>query len=92
MYTNETRHKYTEPVHSTQEQTAGIPEIYIIELVSNFPVTDRRIELKHYVSLIEIENAERSAFYERQAVLHFWSVRELERQIKKVSYMSRYTC
>lgn len=46
MYTNETRHKYTEPVHSTQEQTAGIPEIYIIELVSNFPVTDRRIELE----------------------------------------------
>ena len=42
----------------------------------------------HYVSLIEIEDENKRSFYERQAVLRSWSVRELESQIKSDLYES----
>ena len=40
----------------------------------------------HYVVLIDIEDAQTRSFYEHQAVIHSWSVRELRRQIKAQLY------
>ncbi|MBC8235496.1 DUF1016 family protein [bacterium] len=40
----------------------------------------------HYYWLVDIDDSEKREFYERQAVLHSWSVRELQRQIKNKLY------
>lgn len=36
----------------------------------------------HYYWLVDIDDAEKRSFYERQAALHSWGVRELKQQIK----------
>ena len=36
----------------------------------------------HYRGLIEIENEEARTFYENQTIIHSWSYRELQKQIK----------
>ena len=45
-----------------------------------------QLSWSHYVELIDIVDSQERAFYERQAVLHSWSVRELQRQIKNRLY------
>jgi len=40
----------------------------------------------HYVSLMEIDEEKKRAFYQNKSVLHSWSVRELKKQIKSKLY------
>ena len=40
----------------------------------------------HYYHLVDIDDPAKRTFYERRAVLHSWSVRELERQVKENLY------
>ncbi len=40
----------------------------------------------HYYQLVDIDDAEKRAFYQNKAVLHSWSVRELKKQIKSKLY------
>lgn len=40
----------------------------------------------HYISLIGISEAKSRKFYENQAILENWSVRELERQVNSSLY------
>jgi predicted nuclease of restriction endonuclease-like (RecB) superfamily len=45
-----------------------------------------KLSWTHYVVLIDIEDVQTRSFYEHQAVIHSWSVRELRRQIKAQLY------
>ncbi len=45
----------------------------------------------HYYQLVDIENDEKRSFYENQAIIHSWSVRELSRQIKAQLYENTST-
>jgi len=45
-----------------------------------------QLSWSHYVELVDIVDSQERAFYERQAVLYSWSVRELRRQIKNRLY------
>jgi predicted nuclease of restriction endonuclease-like (RecB) superfamily len=40
----------------------------------------------HFYQLVDIENDQKRSFYENQAIIHSWSVRELRRQIKAQLY------
>jgi predicted nuclease of restriction endonuclease-like (RecB) superfamily len=41
-----------------------------------------QLSWRHYRELISIENLQKRAFYEQQAILHSWSYRELQKQIR----------
>lgn len=45
-----------------------------------------KLSWTHYTCLINLKMDEKRAFYENQAVLHSWSVRELKKQIKASLY------
>jgi predicted nuclease of restriction endonuclease-like (RecB) superfamily len=69
-----------------------IPKRRLYEIVRFYRVypivrsVTAQLSWTHYVSLIEIEDKRQRAFYENQAIIHSWSVRELRRQIKAKLY------
>jgi hypothetical protein len=40
----------------------------------------------HYYQLVDIDDSQKRSFYENQAILHSWSVRTLQKQIKNKLY------
>ena len=61
----------------------------IVQFYRAYPIVrtvSAQLSWSHYLDLIEIEAEKERAFYERQAVLHSWSVRDLRRQIKNKLY------
>ncbi|RJO59881.1 DUF1016 family protein [candidate division WS5 bacterium] len=61
----------------------------IVKFYRIYPIMHTvRAELSwsHYGHLIERENSKERAFYQNQAILNSWSVRELKRQIKATLY------
>ena len=61
----------------------------IVKFYRTYPIVrtvSAQLSWSHYVELIEIVDNQERDFYERQAVLHSWSVRELRRWIKNRLY------
>ncbi len=61
----------------------------IVKFYRTYPIVrtvSAQLSWSHYVELIEIVDNQERDFYERQAVLHSWSVRELRRRIKNRLY------
>ena len=61
----------------------------IVKFYRTYPIVrtlSAQLSWSHYIELIEMIDNQERAFYERQAVLHSWSVRELRRQMKNKLY------
>jgi predicted nuclease of restriction endonuclease-like (RecB) superfamily len=70
----------------------GTPKRRLYEIVKFYRVypivrsVTAQLSWTHYVALTDIENKEKRAFYENQAVIHSWSVRELKKQLRAKLY------
>ena len=65
-------------------------ELYeIIKFYRTYPIVrtlSAQLSWSHYLALVEIENEKERLFYQNRAIIHSWSVRELEGQIKGQLY------
>ncbi len=61
----------------------------IIKFYQCYPIVGsviQQLSWTHYYRLVDIDNEKKRLFYQNQAVIHSWSVRELKRQIKANLY------
>ncbi|MBI5664369.1 MAG: DUF1016 family protein [Nitrospirae bacterium] len=61
----------------------------IIKFYQCYPIVGSltpQLSWTHYYRLVDVDNDKERLFYQNQAVLHSWSVRELKRQIKANLY------
>lgn len=52
----------------------------------NFATVSRNLNWSHYVELLKIDDSLERSFYEKQAELEHWGVRELKRQMKSMLF------
>ena len=61
----------------------------IVKLYRVYPIVHAvraQLSWTHHRRLIEIDNEEARTFYENQTIIHSWSYRELQKQIKNKLY------
>lgn len=73
----------------TNKKSAKAPHEYNIDnqYIAKGATVPHLLTWSHYVELLKIENDLERGFYEKQAVLENWSVRELQRQKQTALYL-----
>ncbi len=86
------RAEYGKYLISNLEKDLGIKWQRLYEIVNFYKLypifrsVTGKLSWTHYTCLINVKKNDARIFYESQAVLHSWSVRELKRQIKSKLY------
>ena len=72
---------------ASDESLSGLAEApHLPEDISNQLIKHFSLGWSHYVALLSIDNADECRFYEIEAEVNQWSVRELDRQIDSSLY------
>ncbi len=64
--------------------------IKLYQCYTNVGSLTPQLSWTHYYRLVDIDNEKKRLFYQSQAVIHSWSVRELKRQIKANLYENTF--
>ncbi|NCC60901.1 MAG: DUF1016 domain-containing protein [Verrucomicrobiae bacterium] len=80
-----------QPTGAVESQKCGVPEVFFDAKKAVPDIWQTlsavfKLSWSHYVALLTLDNPEERSFYEIEAAVNSWSVRELERQIGSSLY------